>query len=333
MRTIILMFCMISVSLSDEVTLKTGFTVHGITILEIDHAVLTYRHQDGSIVRVPLRNVDNILQSSDGIPPRVHLRNGTVLEGVIATLDHQAAGIITAGGDTASIDPSDVFRIEGPSPALSFKTSDGRYMFLTRRSVRFIGGRPASQPNDTHYRVLVSASVALPAVRNSFSLPGIIQETPKTGYSMSFSIEYAVNTLHNLSCSYRYIENGLSGPDSVGASVTDWSGHLLTAGLKRFFSTTSLGTFSAEVQLGYLYTMPPEFRHLTSEWTNGSVIGLGAGYYLTDQVSFSLFYFSASPSVTMTYAPISRSSSRYTSDQRFSYILTGLSYTLGSDGE
>lgn len=333
MRTVILLFCMISVSLSDEVTLKTGFTVRGITILEIDHSVLTYRLQDSSIVRIPLRNIDNIIQSPAGIQPRIHLRNGTLLDGEIMTLDHRTAGVITAQGDTVVIEASEALRIEGPSPALSFRTSDGRYMFLTRRNVRFIGGRPAAQPGDPHYRVLVSASAAIPAASNSFSLPGLIQETPRTGYSVAFSVEYAVNTRHSLSCSYRYIENGLSGPDSVGASVTDWSGHLLMGGLKRYFSATALGTFSAEVQLGYLYSMPPEFRYLTSEPTSGTVFCFGAGYYLTDHVSFCLSYVTASPSVTMTYSPISRSSTRHTSDQRFTYFLAGLSYTLGSDGE
>jgi hypothetical protein len=334
MRIFILMFCMISVSLSDEITLKTGFTIRAVDILEIDASAVVYRAEDGTVVKVPLRDVDLITQSHDPLPATIILRDGSTVEGTIDTLDHSSVTIRTAAGDTAVIEPSNALRIEGPAPALSFRTSDGRYMFLARSSIRFVGGKPQKPFEESRYRVIFSALSALPASSSQFSFPGILSGTLRSGYGMSFTIDFMLNELNAFSFSYRFTENGLNGPDSLGAPVSDWSNHVLLGGIKRYVPLGDGITLYGEAKMGYLYSTPPEYHSLLSGQAGGSALSVGAGIYFAEQISLDVTYLSSSPIIPTTYS--SRNSfpsvsSSILARQNISLLLVGLSYTIGSD--
>jgi hypothetical protein len=325
---------MISVSLSDEIALKTGFTIRAVDILEIDASAVVYRTEDGTIVKTPLRDVDLITQSPDPFPAKVILRDGSTVEGTIDTLDHSFVTFHIASGDTVVIEPSIALRIEGPAPALSFRTSDGRYLFLTRSTVRFIGGRPEVPFEQSRYRVTFSALAGLPATSSRFSFPGILDGTLRSGYGISFTIDFMLNELNAFSFSYRFTENGLSGPDSLGSPIAEWSNHVLLAGLKRYLPLGDGLMLYGEAKMGYLYSTPPEYHSLLSGQAGGAALSVGAGIYFAGQISLDVMYLSSSPIIPTTYSSRTTFPSVSTSilsKQKVSLLLIGLSYTIGSD--
>ncbi len=334
MRLFFFLFCLVTVSLSDDIFLKTGFTISGVEIIEINNLQIEYIGKDGAEKRILLRDIESILQSSERSSDsmdRVYLRDGSVVEGRIENIEYYSVTIIDKDGKTLLYEPEYVLRVKGNRSALSFRTSDNKYLFLSGAHIRFIGDRPSKSLVESEYRFIVSMLTSFPLPSFRFSYPGLLEGKARTGYGISFTLDYGLSEGNALSFSYRFSENKIQSPDSLGGSFSEWTNHFMTAGVKKYFSLDRTFRWYAEGKIGYVFSSSPEHDRLTSGQTGGVSWNIGGGFYLTDNLSLDLHYVSASPNYKITLSYLDqRANKSIIKEQYISLFLLGLGYTFGS---
>ena len=331
MKYSLLFLLLTSLSISDEITLKSGITIRDVTITEIDNQQVHYLDSGGIVRRVLLRDVNTIYhptRNAPGTPDRIYLRNGTVMEGTIGDLDAEQVTIFTNSGDTATYTASEVQRIAGNRFAFSFHSSDDKYFFLTRPTVHFIGGKPSRSLEESQYRFIFSLLYSIPTSSYRYVYPDILDGKAQSGYGLSFTLDNRISPENALSFSYRFTENAISSSDSINGSFSEWSSHFLSLGVKRYFTFPEPFRVYAEGKFGYVYCQPPENVQLSSEQSGGFMWSVGGGIYFTDNVSFDIFYLSGAPDFAMTRSFLT--TQNVIRNQRVSVILAGFSYTFGS---
>lgn len=334
-RTIIILFLVnVSLMLGDEITLRSGSVIRDATVIEINNQHIRYHDAEGKEQRLNLRDIASVLQRPKAVGEgmdRIYLRNGEKVSGTVITLEYDHVTLRTPSGDTAIYEPSSVLKVSGQQSAFSFHSVDDTYFFLTGTNITFVGGRPTRSLTQSQYRFMFSAYASLPSSSFSYQFPGLLDENTRTGYGISFTIDYAIAPENDLSFSYRFTENSISTPDSLPGAFSEWSNHLLLAGIKRTITIAHPVRIYGEVKAGYAVTMPPEHHDLSPEQSSGVAWSIGGGIYLTENISLDAVYISFSPKVRMTYSrPNSFYTKSITQEQNVSAILAGISYTFGS---
>ncbi len=319
---------------ADEITFKSGLVVRNATVIEINSRQVRYLDSEGNEQQVNLRDVSSVFHQArtetDG-PDHLYLRNGTVIDGTVSALEYDRVIFIAQSGDTAVYDPSAVLKVTGNQSAFSFHSMDDKYFFLTGANITFIGGRPTRPLAQSQYRFMFSVYASLPASSFTYRFPGLFEEHANTGYGISFTIDYSLASGNDLSFSYRFAENSIGSTDSLSGGFSEWSNHLLLAGIKRTITIAHPVRIYGEAKAGIAVSMPPEHHDLSPEQSSGTAWSIGGGIYLTENISIDAVYVSFSPDVRMTYSrPNSSSTKIITQQQDISAILVGISYTFGS---
>ncbi|MFZ4619486.1 MAG: hypothetical protein ACOYNS_02930 [Bacteroidota bacterium] len=304
------------------------------SIIEINNQLIRYNDAEGNEQQVNLRDVSSVLHQAETGADRsdhLYLRNGNVLAGTVSSLEYDRVILISSSGDTTTHDPSAVLKVTGKQSAFSFHSMDDKYFFLTGANITFVGGRPTRPLTQSQYRFIFSAYASLPASSFTYQFPGLLNENVRTGYGISFTIDYSLAPGNDLSFSYRFTENSIGTPDSLPGPFSEWSNHLLLAGIKRTITIAHPMRIYGEAKAGYAVAMPPEHHDLSPEQSSGAAWSIGGGIYLTENISVDLVYLSFSPDVRMTYSrPNSLSTRIITQQQDVSAFLAGISYTFGS---
>ncbi len=334
-RTIIFLSFVFVVSVSaDEITLKSGSIVQNVSIIEINNQLIRYNDAEGKEQRVNLRDVSSVLHHADAGTDgadHLYLRNGTVAAGTISALEYDRVIFIAPSGDTTTYDPSAVLKVTGKQSAFSFHSMDDKYFFLTGANITFIGGRLTRPLTQSQYRFIISAYASLPASSFTYRFPGLLIENVRAGYGISFTIDYSLAPGNDISFSYRFIENSIGTPDSLPGPFSEWSNHLLLAGIKRTITIAHPLRIYGEAKAGYAVSMSPEHHDLSPEQSSSTAWSIGGGIYLTENISIDVVYLSFSPDVRMTYnRPNSLYTRVVTQQQHVSTFLAGVSCTFGS---
>jgi hypothetical protein len=334
MKLLLSLFLLVSISLSDEITLKTGFLIHDAMIIEINYQHVIYSDRDTIEHKIVLRDINSIrhvTERSSETNGVVFLRNGNIVKGKIKDLDYQHVTMIDIYGDTVSYDPSSVLRITGEKFAFSFHGKDDTYFFLTRNNIRFVGGTPSKSLEESRYRFIASLLYSAPTSAFRYSYPDLLNGSARPGYGFSFTIDQKVTHENAFSFSYRFSENSISWPESLGGSFSEWTNHFLSAGLKRYFPIGEMLRLYAEGKVGYVFTKSPENSLISSDQAGSLYWSAGCGIYLSENISFDLFYLSASSDIAITRSFFTyQKSERLTNNQKISVVLVGFSYTFGS---
>lgn len=288
-------------AVSDTIYLKNGFRIDNTVISEVNsiHIVFTQR---GIPNRISIHDVSKIEQTtphqdSSGF---VVLRNGIPITGNVAAVVADSVTLVTEK-DSAEISfpASEVQYIRGRINALSYRSPDNKFIFLTGRTIYFEEGKPLKTIQESSYRFTFSPSVAFPAGSFQFSIPGKLNGSANIGTGVCFQMDHQISADNAMVFACQYFENTIVSSDSLGSDFSSWKNTVLMFGLKKYLSWNIIADQPTYIEgsIGGLFTSPPENDRFFFDKAFTFAFSAGCGIYLSDHLTAGIRYLNANTAV------------------------------------